>query len=256
MSEGESAKTCFVIGPIGDEESPERKHSNKVLRTLIKPVVDEYGYRIVTSNEIPKPGSITPEIINHLIDDDLVIADLTTHNPNVFYELGIRHAAHKPFIHMIMEEQPIPFDIADMRTIFITFDAEIIKVRRRELKEQIEHLEENPEDFFTPISDTLLHKRLSEGDELMKSNARIISMLEDIRSMIAEKTKPESLDITDRLSIEVPEAVKNYAKMVAQSKAFNDLATQFKKYAGGHIPANKKPTGLEHLNDIDKGEKE
>lgn len=197
MSEEESEKTCFVIGPIGDKGSEERKHSDRVFKNIIQPVViDEYEYKTLSSNKISKPGSITIELINHLIDDFLVIADLTNYNPNVFYELAIRHAAHKPVIQLIKEGQPIPFDIADLRTIFINFDVDIIEERKRKLREQIQHLEENPKDYYTPISGAIIQKHLlKSGDELKESNAKIISMLEDIRSMIGKRTAPISSPI-------------------------------------------------------------
>ena len=60
---------------------------------IVKPAVE--SYRVVRSDQLALPGSISIQIISHLIDVTLVIADLTDHNPNVFYELarGINHYA-------------------------------------------------------------------------------------------------------------------------------------------------------------------
>ncbi len=63
---------------------------------------------------------ITEQVINAAIDADLVIADLTGHDPNVFYELAIRHMEEKPVIHMLPTTEAPPFDIYDYR--FIKFD--------------------------------------------------------------------------------------------------------------------------------------
>jgi len=60
--------------------------------------------------------------MRYLRKSDLVIADLTYHNPNVFYELAVRHLNKKPVIHLIKKGEKIPFDINDRRTIFYEFN--------------------------------------------------------------------------------------------------------------------------------------
>lgn len=253
MSEEENEKTCFVIGPIGDEESPERERSDKILKHIIKPAVKEYGYKTVRSDKISKPGSITLKIIKHLINDPLVIADLTDENANVFYELGIRHAAQKPFIQIVNKEQSLPFDISDLDTIKFNTEVDSAEYCKQEIKKNIQYLEENPEGFYTPISWALLDKQLWDSeDEVKKSYARIISMLEDIRSLIDEGSRPKdiSLSLTDKLSIEDKDNIKRYIKNVTQSEAFKDLMNKWQKYGGGPIPANGKPSGLEDLTEI------
>ena len=52
-----------------------------------------------------------------MADADLVVADLTDHNPNVFYELAIRHALQLPLVQLIDSAQDLPFDIKAMRTV-------------------------------------------------------------------------------------------------------------------------------------------
>ena len=100
-----SNKRCFVIAPIGEASTPTRERSDKILKHIIKPVVQAAGYIVKRADEIDHPGMITSQIIAHIINDDLVIADLTDQNPNVFYELAIRHAIHKPFIHLSQNNQ-------------------------------------------------------------------------------------------------------------------------------------------------------
>jgi hypothetical protein len=56
------------------------------------------------ADKITTPGMITSQIINRLHDVELVIADLTFHNANAFYETSIRHKVAKPIIHMIRQE--------------------------------------------------------------------------------------------------------------------------------------------------------
>ena len=56
-------KTCFEIAPIGPEDSATRKRSDKVLRHIIRPVVESLGYEAVRADEIAEPGSITNQVI-------------------------------------------------------------------------------------------------------------------------------------------------------------------------------------------------
>jgi hypothetical protein len=56
-------------------------------------------------------------MIDHLLNDDLVIADMTTSNPNAFYEIGIRHMVQKPIIHMHKAGENIPFDVRLYRSL-------------------------------------------------------------------------------------------------------------------------------------------
>ena len=70
---------------------------------------------------ISLPGIITTHIINHLLEDDLVIADITYKNPNVFYELAIRHYTDKPVIQIKEYSEVIPFDVTTTRTINVDY---------------------------------------------------------------------------------------------------------------------------------------
>jgi hypothetical protein len=80
-------KACFVMAPIGDPESETRKWSDQVLRHVIKPATITCGYTAIRADEIDKPGMITSQVIQHVVNDPLVVADLTERNPNVFMNL-------------------------------------------------------------------------------------------------------------------------------------------------------------------------
>src|SRR5207302_1901064 len=80
----------------------------------------ECGYgEPVRADKIAEAGMITTQIIQHLIDDAIVVADLTDSNPNVFYELAIRHSFRRPVIQLIQVGQKIPFDVAPPRTVAV-----------------------------------------------------------------------------------------------------------------------------------------
>ena len=148
-------KTCFVICPIGDNGTETRIWSDLTFQYIIKPVVERFGYNPVRADHIKKSGMITDQIIEHLIESELVIADLTNNNPNVFYELAIRHSTKKAYIQMMKYGQRIPFDINGMRTIFFDIDLAQAEHAKDELIKQIESIEKEEFKAINPI--TLAH---------------------------------------------------------------------------------------------------
>src|SRR5947209_6177629 len=114
-------KHCFVIGPIGDEGTDERSHANWLFDGIIKPVFAEHfcdQFEVpVRADQIVAPGSINTQVIKRLFEVPLVIADLSLHNANAFYELAIRHMVRLPTIHIIHEGSKLPFDVAAFRAI-------------------------------------------------------------------------------------------------------------------------------------------
>lgn len=134
------AKKCFIITPIGENNSETFRMANGVIQSVIKPVLYKYGYNdIKPSYEISQTGMINTQIINRILDDDLVIANLTGNNPNVMYELCLRHVSAKPIIHICQYGTSLPFDIKDNRTIFYKDDMmgvqELIEQLNKFLKE-------------------------------------------------------------------------------------------------------------------------
>ena len=167
-----SEKICFVISPIGESGSNIRKRSDQVLKYIIRPAVESCGYKVVRADEIPEPGIITNQIIQHVVDAPLVIADLTGQNPNVFYELAIRHATRKPLIQIINKVEDIPFDVGSMRTIPVDHqDLDSVEEAKTEIKRQIQSLEESSSSLENPISVALAGRSI---DGIKKRDQRYI----------------------------------------------------------------------------------
>lgn len=102
---------CFYISPIGDDGSEHRLHADLFLGSLVEPGLEEFGLKVVRADKIGKPGMITSQIVEYIIRSKLVIADLSYHNPNVFYELSLRHACRLPTVQIIRKCDKIPFDL-------------------------------------------------------------------------------------------------------------------------------------------------
>jgi hypothetical protein len=77
------------------------------------------------------------------VDDDLVVADLTGQNPNVFYELAVRHAAGKPVVHLITSGESLPFDVANQRAIKYALDPDSLKKAREDLEAMVQAIEDS-----------------------------------------------------------------------------------------------------------------
>jgi hypothetical protein len=110
---------CFYITPIGEEGSEQRQHSDLFMGSLIEPAIQELGLRLVRADQIGEAGLITAQVIEHIVRSPLVIADLSYHNPNVFYELALRHAVRRPIVQIIRSADRVPFDLQPFRTIVI-----------------------------------------------------------------------------------------------------------------------------------------
>jgi hypothetical protein len=115
-------KTCFVITPIGPDDSDTRRATNGLLSSVLRPVLEPFGYETRAAHEIEITGNISKDIIHRLLNADLVIANLTGLNPNVMYELAVRHAKRLPVIIIALKGTDLPFDIVQERAIFYRDD--------------------------------------------------------------------------------------------------------------------------------------
>ena len=146
-------KKCFIVAPIGSTDSDTRKRSDTIFEIILAPILKGLGYESVRADMINQPGMITSQIIDHLIKDELVIADLTGNNPNVLYELAVRHTVQKPVVQIMSSGEKLPFDIGQNRTIFFDYgDLKSVESLKESLKKQILSIEQNPEDIANPVS--------------------------------------------------------------------------------------------------------
>jgi hypothetical protein len=177
-----AAKTCFVICPVGDPLSETRKRSDQVFKHVITPAAEACGYKVVRADKLGTPGMIGNQIIQHLRDDELVVADLTDHNANVFYELAIRHMVKKPLVQIIAADQRIPFDVAQTRTIPLDYhDLDSAAACREHLQEQIRAVEVDASLVDNPISVAIdLETLRQSGDPSKEATAQMLQLLQGI----------------------------------------------------------------------------
>lgn len=192
-------KTCFIITPIGEEYSKTRKKSEGLIDAVIKPVLDELNYQAVASHEIATPGSIPQQVIKHLLEDMLVIANLTELNPNVMYELAVRHAARLPVVMVIENGTGLPFDVAAERTLFYDDDmAGVEDLKPRLKKSIIEAIKEEKPD--NPIYRNIEDKIIRETEGSTDVQRYILDRLDNIESVLSTQKTFRSQESKRRLS--------------------------------------------------------
>jgi hypothetical protein len=183
----EATKTCFVVCPIGPTGGPIRLRSDQILRHVIRPAAEPFGYEVRRSDEIDKPGVITNEVINRVLDSDLVIADLTGLNPNVMYELGVRHATRKHTIHISERDNVLPFDIAQQRVIFVDHhDLDSASECRDAITRQIKTLTDDPDAFDNPVTTAVAISDLHNSDNpLEQIMATVLDSMSEVRNELS-----------------------------------------------------------------------
>jgi hypothetical protein len=175
--------SCFIILPLGEDNSEIRRKADGLINSVLRPVLQAQGFKVIPPHEIDLTGSITNHIIEHLLEDNLVVADLTGLNPNVMYELAVRHASGLPVVSIAEKRTNLPFDISVERTIF--FDHDMLGVE--ELKPKLEAAIEaaigakkvdNP--IYRVVTNNIIREDVADDD----SQLHVLDRLDEINSKL------------------------------------------------------------------------
>lgn len=188
----ERGRKCFIITPIGDITSDTFRKAKGVIESVIKPVLQKYGFvDISPAYEILESGMIGNQIINRIVNDDLVVTNLTGNNPNVMYELAVRHAIAKPIIHICEEGTLLPFDIKDSRTIFYRDDMLGTKELQKDFDSYVSNI-----DYLKEYVDNPIYSGIKMGLILQKMNddgrQTEAELLQKILDIVSAGTKTQS----------------------------------------------------------------
>jgi hypothetical protein len=161
----------------------------------------------IRADKIADPGQITLQVIDHILGARAAVADVTGLNPNVFYELAIRHTARLPVAIIAEKDCKLPFDIAQMRTIF--FESTNLRSAdqcRRDIVAQLRQaLERGTAD--SPITTSIDVRALASGSAVERNVAEIITTIEDIAR--TQRSMGKVVERLDPLSIAEPSPVGN-----------------------------------------------
>lgn len=146
-----TAKSCFVVMAIGDQKSDKEELSAATLKAKYDDLIKEAilkarpSLEVMRADDVSMPGTITTDIITRLMHSDYVVADVTFPNPNVFYELGLRHACKSGTIIIRDKSGPrVPFDIAHLRYVEYENSTSGLKLLANQLATYFDHFDRDP----------------------------------------------------------------------------------------------------------------
>ena len=168
-------KKCYVIMPYGGNDPERRERFEGVFRSIICPAATAAGYEAIREDHEATPGNITRNIILNLAGADMVVADLTGGNANVFYELGIRHVLTKSRTVLIChQDYQIPFDTAAYQVILYSDDVfsshQVHKkmVEAFQLREQSPSVPDNSVHDYFPDLPVSIQELLTQDEDDQK----------------------------------------------------------------------------------------
>jgi len=110
-------KSCFIIMPISDHPDYPPGHFKRVYEYIIKPACEIEGFLPIRADDVKSTNYIALDIVQKIIESDMAICDLSSKNPNVLYEVGIRQAFNKPVTFIKDLTTPRIFDIQGFRDV-------------------------------------------------------------------------------------------------------------------------------------------
>lgn len=151
-----SHAAVFFICPIGNPDSLLRHRADVLAEQVCEPVAAYRRCNFFRADRLIEPGLIIEQIIMNLLAADFVVADLAGGNPNVMYELAIRHATGKPCVCLKQPGEKTPYDIAPLRVLDVSeSDADSLVETRNSLIEITRQIDESGVGPKSPNSEAL-----------------------------------------------------------------------------------------------------
>jgi hypothetical protein len=180
--------TCFVIMPISDIEGYEKGHFTRVFQHLIKPACEKAGFKPIRADDEIITNYIVIDIIRKILESDIVICDLSSTNPNVMYELGIRQSFNKKSVLIKDVKTSRIFDIQGLRTIDYDENLRIDEVQKNieNISKTLRETYENEKHEINSIIQLLSIKpaEITTSIEISKESSIIIESLNEISNRL------------------------------------------------------------------------
>ena len=193
------------MAPIGGSGSRVRRQSDQVLRHLIVPACEVVSHTAVRADAIHAAGHITAQVMELISSAPLAVADVSGLNPNVMYELAVRHVIGKPVAQIATAGTKLPFDVGTLRTVFFNMaDPDDVARAKNDLQQQLTALIREPGRFraaSTPTHDVVsVHLNDEQTRSVIwlhqaSSGFRIYRVIDDTVSLVEEH--PEAFDPED-----------------------------------------------------------
>jgi hypothetical protein len=206
-----SAKTCFVVMAIGEQSFEGTTFTSASLKSKYDDLIKEAIHKarpsleVVRADEVSLPGTITTDIITRLMHSDYVVADVTFPNPNVFYELGLRHACRTGTIIIRDKAGPrVPFDIAHLRYVEYENTTAGLKALSIQLAGYFDHFERDParpDNHFQELAKLTSYgfPNYQKAEEMAPEMQAIMGIIEspELMNLIIRQQSGEAIDQGD-----------------------------------------------------------
>lgn len=195
---------CFIIMPISDHSDYREGHFFRVYEHLIVPACELAGFKAIRADDVINTNYIAIDVIRKIIESEMAICDLSSQNPNVLYELGIRQAFNKPIALIKDSITKRIFDIQGFRDFEYDENLRVDKV-----EEQIEKLsriitstyEQDGSDINSLISLlSLSPAKIDTSTTISKDTELILNSLSILDKRISKIEENKSSRIVDHPS--------------------------------------------------------
>lgn len=196
-------KKCFIIMPISDAEGYDKGHFTRVYEHLIKPACEQAGFESIRADDTSKANMIMVDILQKILECDIALCDLSSRNPNVFYELGFRQAFNRKTVLIKDTKTAMPFDISGIRTLAYNENLRIDEVKKTipEIAKCItETLEADDKEVNSLLQLLSVEKPASLPDKVILSqdSSMILNAIEELNNkfeLLSNCTKHSSLGL-------------------------------------------------------------
>jgi len=166
-------KTAFVIMPFSPTAT--EKNWTEVFEVVFRPAVEECGF--VCKRAEASTGSLIVSVVESLVESDLVIADVTDRNANVFYELGVRHSLRRGTIIVSQGSEHVPSDLRGYWYLnYGLRPGEVLKFKS-EIRRIVGAIRDSPDRSDNPVSDYLDRENISSSRQINRDNLKKLGAL-------------------------------------------------------------------------------
>jgi hypothetical protein len=180
---------CFFITPIGDTDSAERRRADWLFHMAIEPACKKHGLKPERADIMSASAMIGTNIFRAISEAPICIADLTGLNPNVLYEMGVRHTLRKPIVHIAQVGTRLPFDTAAHLTHFYDLDihgsiVSLADIIEADMERMLDHDYEVSNPFTQALGSIQLSQSDDPKDQLIARLDERLRVLEASRSVL------------------------------------------------------------------------
>lgn len=228
-----ATKSCFVIMAIGEQIVDDTTVTSASLRSKYDDLIKEAilkarpSLEVIRADDVSLPGTITTDIITRLMHSNYVVADVTFPNPNVFYELGLRHACRSGTIIIKDKAGPrVPFDIAHLRYVEYENTTAGLKALSTQLAGYFDHFDREPtrpDNHFQELAKLTGYAfpDYKKAEEMPPELQAIMGLMEapELLNLIMRQQSGESIDQGElvKLMISNPKVVQPFMQAMVKS---------------------------------------